>query len=62
MSKHQIKLAAVEFIGSAAVSAEEPYSGSSSDYMFVRVADSYGWTNIVEVDCISGKCELVHVH
>lgn len=62
LTKRQIKLAALAFIGSDAVSAEEPYFGLSRDYMFVRVEDSFGWTNIVSVDCVSGKCELVHVH
>jgi hypothetical protein len=62
MSNTQIKLAALAFIGSDAVSAEEPYFGISRDYMFVRVEDSFGWTNIVEVDCVTLRCELVHVH
>ena len=62
MSRKQIKQAALDFIGSDAVSAEEPYFGSSDDYMFVRVEDSFGWTNIVRVDLDTLRCELVHVH
>lgn len=59
MTIEQIKQVAFDFIFEA-VSAGNPYFGISHDYMIVCVEDAT-WENFVAVDCLTGKCELLHV-